>query len=165
MRQVNNKVIKVLNKGHGKKVIQYWKDQGVGTLGYKGFTTEEEGATFIHYGVIRHSFSNYCLEQVLKANAEIIELPKEDSWIDLKGRKMLVSRMGESLVERIVICKLPTGAKQRFIAIGSGDEQAFLNGQPYTVKTWPYAEPIPDHKEMTVTEIEKELGYKIKIVN
>jgi hypothetical protein len=75
---MNNTVIKVLNAEHGKKVIEWWKSQGVDTGDYKGSTSEEEGFNCIYFGVINGKFSNYFIETVKHDNAKIIELPEEE---------------------------------------------------------------------------------------
>ena len=65
---MNNKVIKVLDKEHGAKVIEFFKqhcDTGrvIGNIvgGY--------------YGIINGKFDYWDFNQVREANAEIIELP------------------------------------------------------------------------------------------
>lgn len=76
---MRNKVIEVLNKEHGKKVIEYWESKGVDTLGVYGSLTKEDGEEFRYYGVINKKFNCYTIEFVRKSNAEIIELPIENS--------------------------------------------------------------------------------------
>ncbi len=75
---MENRVIKVLTKEHGKKVIEWWKSQGVDTGDYKGSTSEEEGFKCIYFGVINGKFSNYFIDTVKYDNAKIIELPEDD---------------------------------------------------------------------------------------
>jgi hypothetical protein len=75
---MENTVIKVLTKEHGKKVIEWWKSQGVDTEGYHGTVNEETGGTAIYYGIINGEFGNYFIQNVLKNNAKIIELPEEE---------------------------------------------------------------------------------------
>jgi hypothetical protein len=72
---MKNKVIKVLNREHGIKVIEYWKSLGVNTTGYPGSLCEDEGDSYIYYGIINGMFSNFSLDSVEDNNAEIIELP------------------------------------------------------------------------------------------
>lgn len=75
---MKNQVIKVLNKEHGKKVIQYWKNKNI-DIGYfdKAMSNEEVGDKFIYYGTINKKFGNYNIEYILSTKTEIIELPKE----------------------------------------------------------------------------------------
>lgn len=75
---MKNTVIKVLNKEHGKKVIDWFKSQGVDTAGYSGNVTEEDGGTAIYYGVIRDNFSNYFLEEVNRKKGIIMTLPETE---------------------------------------------------------------------------------------
>ena len=83
---MNNKVIKVLDREHGKKVIEFWK-QYCDTGKLIGSSTEKDKNVFIYYGTINGEFDCYSLETVKKANAEIIELPEEKTY----PRVMLVS--------------------------------------------------------------------------
>ena len=74
---MKNKVIEVINKEHGKKVIEYWKSNGVDTFGMYGSLTKEDGEDFRYYGVINNRFNCYTIEFVNKHNAKIIEIPSE----------------------------------------------------------------------------------------
>ena len=47
---MKNQVIEVLNKEHGRKVIEYWKSRGVNTLGMNGSFTKENGEEERYYG-------------------------------------------------------------------------------------------------------------------
>ena len=91
---MNNTVIKVLNKEHGKKVINYWKSLGADTHSHLGMANLEDynEDSYIYYGLINNIFSNYTLKQVQEANAEIIELPKQINIPEItSGVKMMVS--------------------------------------------------------------------------
>jgi hypothetical protein len=72
---MNNTVIKVLNKEHGKNVIDWFNAQGINTNGYSGYVNEEDGGNAIYYGVIDSFFSNYNKKEVDKKKAKIITLP------------------------------------------------------------------------------------------
>ena len=72
---MKNQVIEVLNKEHGKKVIEYWKSRGVDTMAMSGSFTREDGEESRYYGVIKNDFDCYTLKFVRAYNAEIIELP------------------------------------------------------------------------------------------
>lgn len=77
---MENTVIKVLTKEHGKKVIEWFKLQGIDTNGYYGNVNEESGGTAIYYGVINGIFSNFFIKNVIENNAKIIELPTEEEF-------------------------------------------------------------------------------------
>jgi len=66
---MNNKVIKVLDEEHGKRVIEFFK-QYCNTWGLKG---NYVGG---HYGIINGEFDRWTTYEVEKSNAEIIELPE-----------------------------------------------------------------------------------------
>ena len=85
---MKNQVIEVLDKEHGKKVIEYWKSKGVDTMGMCGSFTKEDGEKCRYYGVIDGCFDCYSERQAAENNAEIIELPKEENSFP---RVMLVS--------------------------------------------------------------------------
>ena len=68
---MNNKVIKVLNIEHGRKVIEFFKQYCItGNLvgDYIGY----------YYGIIDGRFDWWSIDAVTRANAEIIELPEEN---------------------------------------------------------------------------------------
>lgn len=77
---MNNKVIKVLDMEHGKKVIKFWKQY----CDTKEFEGKQIG---YYYGIINGLFSVWTLYTVQDSNAEIIELPEEKTY----PRVMLVS--------------------------------------------------------------------------
>lgn len=74
----NNTVILSQGGEHGKRVIQWWKEQGVDTIGCEGFLFGW------YYGVINGKFSMF---YECPSNAKIIELP-ESKPQDLIGRKV-----------------------------------------------------------------------------
>ena len=77
---MNNKVIKVLDREHGKKVIEFWK-QYCDTDGYEGINIG------YYYGIVNGEFDVWKTSEIRKYNAEIIELPEEKTC----HRVMLVS--------------------------------------------------------------------------
>ena len=76
---MKNQVIEVLDREHGRKVIEYWKSKGVDTSGVYGSLTKEDDKEFRYYGVINNRFNCYTIKFVRRYNAEIIELPIENS--------------------------------------------------------------------------------------
>ena len=76
---MKNQVIEVLDKAYGSRVIEYWQSKGVDTRGMRGSFTKENGESARYYGVINDNFDCYSIEFVYKHNAEIIELPIENS--------------------------------------------------------------------------------------
>lgn len=67
MNKLNNTVIKVLSEKHGRKVIQWWKDQGVDTYYFEGTCVGN------YYGVINSEFRDATSANGLK----VIELPEK----------------------------------------------------------------------------------------
>ena len=77
---MNNKVIKVLNEEHGKRVIEFFK-QYCDTWKFIGDSIGD------YYGIIDGKFDVWSVDSIKRAKAEIIELPKEKAY----PRVMLVS--------------------------------------------------------------------------
>lgn len=75
-------------------------------------------------------------------------------------RVMLVSADGKNYYQRVVIVE----KCGKFIAWGNAENFKEAEEQTGTA-TWKYAKDLPQRKEMTVDEIEEELGYKITIIN
>jgi len=71
---IDNTVIKNLNKEHGKAILRFFEDKGIDTKRWDGIDTEEEGDTYIYYGVINGSFNNFTKEE-LPDYVKIITLP------------------------------------------------------------------------------------------
>ena len=68
---LNNTVIKVLNKEHGAKVIEFYKKNGYDAGPYYGANIGN------HYGVYNNTFSWYTDSDMKRFNFKIIELPEE----------------------------------------------------------------------------------------
>ena len=145
---MNNKVIKVLDIEHGKKVIEFWKqycDTGVldgNDIGY-------------YYGIINGEFEIWSADEVRKYNAEIIELPEERAY----PRVMLVSDDKMTWGKRVVFMEKCGG----FLAWV--DAETLEEAEKSTITTfWKYAkesEPI----QVTFEEIAKWKGvHKEQII-
>ena len=88
---MNNKVIKVLDREHGKKVIEFWKkycDTGAFEGTNIGF----------YYGIVNGDFGIWSTDEIRQYNAEIIELPEEKTY----PRVMLVSHDKKDWNKRVV---------------------------------------------------------------
>ena len=150
---MKNQVIEVLNREHGKKVIEYWKSKGIDTMGMCGSFNKEDSGTVCYYGVINDMFDCFTIEDVRKYNAEIIELPKEESSFP---RIMLVSYDGEAWYKRVVFMK----KCDRFLAWNKAEtieESEFI----YETTVWNHAKDIPEKVELTKSEIAEKFGISI----
>ena len=138
---MNNKVIKVLDIEHGKKVIEFFK-QYCDTNGLKGNIINS------YYGIINGKFDMWEGDEIVNSNAEIIELPEERTY----PRIMLVSNNNIKWDPRVVFMEKCGG----FLAwVGA----VTLEEAENTIETcfWKYAqefEPI----EVTLEEIAKWKG-------
>ena len=133
---MNNKVINVLNTEHGKKVIEFWK---------KYCDTGELEGTRIgcYYGIINGEFDLWLIDEIARANAEIIELPEEKTY----PRVMMVSDDKEFWVERVVFMEKCGG----FLAWV--DAQTFEEAEKEKYTTfWKFAKAI-EPIEVTLDEI------------
>lgn len=138
---MKNQVIEVLNKEHGKKVIEYWKSRGVDTSGVYGSLTKEDCEEFRYYGVINNRFNCYTIEFVRKCNAEIIELQEEKPF----PRVMLVSDDEIKWYKRVVFMK----KNDRFLAWFSA-ETIEESESIYETYTWYYAKEV-EPRQITIT--------------
>ena len=156
---MKNQVIEVLNKEHGKKVLEYWKSKGVDTSGMFGIGTKKAGYLCRYYGVIDGCFDCYSERQAAENNAEIIELPEYKPF----PRVMLVSYDGEVWYKRVVFMK-----KCDMFLSWDNAETIESAEWTYRVASWRYAKEI-EPKEQIITlsdlnskmdEIKKLFGAK-----
>lgn len=139
---MKNQVIEVLNKEHGRKVIEYWKSRGVDTLYMNGDCTRDRKYDIRYYGVINDKFSNYTLEEVKAYNAKIIELPEEKNY----PRVMMVSANKVEWRKRVVLMK----KNGIYLAWRNAEtmEEAEIE---IDLSAWDYAKDIEEPKEFTIT--------------
>jgi hypothetical protein len=154
---MKNQVIKALNKEHGKKVIEYWKNRGVDTKDYSGECTEQYGDVYMYYGVIDGLFNNYRYRDVLYHNAEIIELPVEFE----RGERVLVrDRDNSEWCESIFITKID-GALYPYVVVISNYEDDFMNGKEFYTTQYRQCKKLPTEKELTMQEIADKFGINV----
>lgn len=151
----NNTVIKVRNKEHGAKVVQFYKDQGVDIFPYSG---NEIG---YHYGLINNRFAYYTLEEVKCANATIIELPSE---LPKRGDEILVWDYDEKYTERRIFLTYIEGAIVPILCVDKNNEDKFKCGQEFYTTRWKHWKPIPKEElvELTVEDISNGKGVGVK---
>lgn len=154
---MKNQVIKVLNRAHGKKVIDYWKSKGVNTVCYSGYYTEEDGNHAIYYGVINGNFNNYDLATVKEYNAEIIELPKENQYPKL----MWVSDFPGGVRKKRVVFMEKRGTYLSWSSAETIEESL----ESIHVTTWAHAEDIQEEViiELTLEDISAGKGVGVPV--
>ena len=145
---MNNKVIKVLDMEHGKKVIKFW-EKYCGTGALRGDTVGD------YYGLINGRFDYWDIDEVKYYNAEIIELPEEKNY----PRVMLVSDNKMTWGKRVVFMEKKGG----FLAWAFAE--TFEEAENATVSSfWKYAKEIKPI-EVTLEEIAKWKGvHKEQII-
>ena len=134
---MNNKVIKVLDGEHGKRVIEFFKQYcDTGKL---------EGTRIgNYYGIINGEFDIWRIEDLVRASAEIIELPEEKTY----PRVMLVSHDNIDWDNKRVVFMEKCGGYLAWANAETLDEAEEARGTRF----WEYAkefEPI----EVTLDEI------------
>jgi hypothetical protein len=139
---MKNQVIEVLNKEHGKKVIEYWKSRGVNTYGVSGGCNKADDDKFRYYGLINNYFSGYSIEYCESFNAEIIELPEEKNY----PKFMMVSDDSENWHKRVVLMY----KNGRYLAWNNAE--TFEEAEKEMILTpWRFAKDIEEPKEFTIT--------------
>ena len=138
---MKNKVIEVLDREHGRKVIEYWKSKGVDTSVMMGVRTKKGGDLCRYYGVINNCFDVYSERQAAENGAEIIELPEEKTF----PRVMLVSNDGDAWKRRVVFMK----KCDRFLAWNKA-ETIEESESISSITAWRYAKEI-EPKQHTIT--------------
>lgn len=134
---MNNKVIKVLDREHGKRVIEFWK-QYCDTRDFEGTWIGD------YYGIINGNFSVWSIHETRKYNVEIIELPEEKTY----PRVMLVSNDNIKGEYRRVVFMEKCGG---FLAWTKA--KTFEEAEKITdITFWRYAKEI-EPIEVTIEEI------------
>ena len=139
---MNNKVIKVLDREHGKRVIEFWK-QSCDTGGLDGSRIGS------YYGIINGEFDGWLKGAVEKHKAEIIELPEEKTY----PRVMLVSDDGINWDTRRVVFMEKCGGFLAWISAKTLEEAE----KEVDTRLWKYAKEF-EHVEVTLEEIAKWKG-------
>ena len=134
---MNNKVIKVLNREHGRKVIEFWRQ-------YCYISPLRYAHIGCYYGIIGGEFDIWTIDEIERANAEIIELPEEKAY----PRVMLVSHDNIDWDNRRVVFMEKCGGFLAWINAETLEESE----KKVDTRFWKYAkefEPI----EVTIEEI------------
>lgn len=150
-----NKVIKVLTKEHGKKVIEYWKNQGVNTGDFIGNSNEKNNDIYIYYGIINGIFDNYNYNTVLEKNAEIITLDEYPKLMHVRNDEC------DKFVKRVVFME-KNGKYLAWIYAESLEEA----DKTTDTASWKYAKDTEEEKEqiveLTIEDISNGKGVGIK---
>ena len=191
---MKNQVIEVLDREHGRKVIEYWKSKGVDTSDLLGTLTKKAGDLCRYYGVIDGCFSCYSISFIKEANAEIIELPN-DSVDELTSEQMkkaiYLKSKGFGLDDRpfpkpMQVSMFPFGNSaynvQTRIVVAAGNGYAvgvnnceslddyikLQNSNMLSYTLWKYYQEIPNKIIISKSEIAEKFGIPfdhIKIVD
>ena len=165
---MKNQVIQVLDKEHGKKVIEYWKSKGVDTMGMCGSFTKEDSESSCYYGVINDMFDCCTIEDVRKYNAEIIKLPKEENSFPrvmlvsnkpIKGNNDGIKQLVISIVDGIAIS---VGGTQYSLEQYYQDLKEEKANPIFRLYPWRYAKELPEKVELTKSEIAEKFGISIE---
>ena len=168
---MKNQVIEVLDKAYGSRVIEYWQSKGVDTRGMCGLFTKENGESARYYGVINDTFDCYSMSFVRKHNAEIIELPIENSMPFPKPMLVSMFPFGNSTynVQTRIVVAAGNGYAVGVDYCESLDDyikRQKENKLSYTL--WKYHQEIPNKVIISKAEIAEKFGVPfdyIKIVD
>ena len=164
---MKNKVIEVLNREHGKRVIEYWKSKGVDTWVLQGDCNRDGGYKKRYYGVINGNFDFISIEDVRKYNAEIIKLPKEENSFPrvmlvsnkpIKGNNDGIKQLVISIVDGIAIS---VGGTQYSLEQYYQDLKEEKANPIFRLYPWRYAKELPEKVELTKSEIAEKFGISI----
>lgn len=148
---MNNTVIKVLNIEHGQKVKKYFLDKNIECKHFAFDNTAIYDNSF-YYGIIDDCFGNYDLKYVKAKSVNIIELPEE---LHLPRMVEVRDKDGKWCRRRLVHI-LPCKYNKRYIC------ESYFNSK--NTINWIEMREIPKVEEMTLEQVCKELGKKIKII-
>ena len=164
---MKNQVIEVLDREHGRKVIEYWKSKGIDTYGMLGIGTKKAGYLCRYYGVIDGCFDCYSEIQAAKNGAEIIELPEENSFPrvmlvsnnPIKGNNDGIKQLVISIVDGIAIS---VGGTQYSLEQYYQDLKEEKANPILRLYPWRYAKELPEKVELTKSEIAEKFGISIE---
>ena len=158
---MKNQVIEVLNKEHGKKVIEYWKSEEFDTGIFEGSQAKSDNSTFRFYGVINGIFGNYNKKTVDLHNAEIIKLPTESPKEEEKPfpRVMFVSDDGNSWNKRVVFMK-KCDKYISWVDAETIEESEII----YKTTYWRYAKELTEKVEIKKSQIADKFGIPIDLI-
>ena len=191
---MKNKVIEVLDRAHGRKVIEYWKSQGIDTLLMEGLNTKSHNTKNRYYGIINDTFGCFSIETVQDTSTEIIELPNasvDELTSEQMERAIYLKSKGFGLEDRpfpkpMLVSMFPFGNSayntQTRVVVAAGNGYAVgvdyceslddyikrqkENKLSYTL--WKYHQEIPNKIIISKAEIAEKFGVPfdyIKIVD
>ena len=164
---MENQVIEVIDREHGRKVIDYWKSKGINTSVLMGIRTKKAGSIFRYYGVIDGCFDCYSERQAAENNAEIIEFPKEEKSFPrvmlvsdkpIKGNNDGIKQLVISIVDGIAISVGGTQYSHEQYYQDLKEEKA---NPIFRLYPWRYAKELPEKVELTKSEIAEKFGISI----
>ncbi len=160
---INNVVVEALTKEHGKEIIDTFKSLGFDTGNLFGDSCKESYCSFRFYGVIDDKFDNYEYVQ-LRSDAKILTLGELKSLKESNNypKVMLVSDDEIEWRKRVVFME------KNGVFLAWANAQTLEGAERKTDATcWKYAKDLPSTVEMTIEEVESELGIEhgyLKIV-
>ena len=151
---MKNQVIQVIDREHGKKVIDYWESKGVDTSDLLGIRTKKDGSTFRYYCVIDGRFDCYSERKAAENNAEIIELPTESPKEENSFPRVILVSIDEiKWHKRVVFMK----KCDRYLAWNKAEtieESESICGQT----AWRYAKEVePKQRTITLSDLNSKI--------
>ena len=160
--ELNNIVIEVLDKEHGKKVIDFFKSKGIDTRNLSGEANKQDNDVYRYYGIIGIYFSNYSLNQVNSYNAKIVTLEELMKPANTYPKVMWVSDYPDFMnkTKRVVFME----KCNKYVAWHNAE--TLEEAEKITDSTaWKYAKDIEPEvspiKELTMQEIADKFGISV----
>ena len=160
--ELNNIVIEVLDKEHGKKVIDFFKSKGIDTRNLSGEANKQDNDVYRYYGIIGIYFYNYSLNQVNSYNAKIVTLEELMKPANTYPKVMWVSDYPDfkNKSKRVVFMEKCAKYLAWANAETLQDSERFSD-----VSSWRYAKDIEPEvsptKELTMQEIADKFGISV----
>ena len=187
---MKNEVIEVLDRAHGRKVIEYWKSQGIDTLLMEGLNTKSHNTKNRYYGIINDTFGCFSIETIKDTNTEIIELPNasvDELTSEQMERAIYLKSKGFGLEDRpfpkpMLVSMFPFGNSayntQTRVVVAAGNGYAvgvnnceslddyikLQNSNMLSYTLWKYYQEIPNKVIISKAEIAKKFGIPIDYI-
>lgn len=159
---INNTVIEVLDREHGKKVLEYFKSQDIDTKMYTGNNTKQDGESHRYYGVIGGHFDNYSETHINKCcpKVSVITLPQQ---LPQRGDRILVWDSKEADAESRIFLVYIEGAGSPVQCVDVRDEDKFTKGHGFDITRWKNWKPVHEEQivELTMEDISNGKGVGV----
>ena len=129
---LNNKVIEVINRDHGRKVKSFFKKNGVSVSNCTFSNTKSNLVERRFYGLRNNVFDCFSTEEVEFLTLTVIALPTQDAELDLSNKSTIIKPNNKTKVKNLN--KQDTAPKPRYFVKLTEANYKILN--QYLHKHW-----------------------------